>query len=221
MLANQPAVALVHASRDWYAVTATHDVFNGTCSHQLADANHAVVIVGWVWAASGLRWMGILDGVVGRSSTQQPVWLDVARASLWRVAVAPGRAGGLPTSPPRTVSNQSAARTHTPARSPRRYTPEHWIIKNSWGTKWGKGGFMRLPHLLNGTNNPCGLLNALTYPVIDGGELLVGGPHIVSQTLRCIQCCIAVIATEPLLQPVCRCHARSQSISAWRAPEPR
>ncbi|PNW80071.1 hypothetical protein CHLRE_08g376720v5 [Chlamydomonas reinhardtii] len=94
VLANQPAVALVHASRDWYAVTATHDVFNGTCSHQLADANHAVVIVG--------------------------------------------------------------------------YTPEHWIIKNSWGTKWGKGGFMRLPHLLNGTNNPCGLLNALTYPVIDG-----------------------------------------------------
>ncbi|KAG2426519.1 hypothetical protein HXX76_011746 [Chlamydomonas incerta] len=94
VLANQPVVALVHASADWYAVNATHDEFNGTCSHQLGDANHAVVIVG--------------------------------------------------------------------------YTPEHWIIKNSWGTKWGKGGFMRLKRVLNGTNNPCGLLNALTYPVIDG-----------------------------------------------------
>ncbi|KAG2430001.1 hypothetical protein HYH02_013829 [Chlamydomonas schloesseri] len=94
VLTNQPVVALVHASEGWYAVNATHDEFNGTCSDQLADANHAVVIVG--------------------------------------------------------------------------YTPDHWIIKNSWGTKWGKGGFMRLKRVLNGTNNPCGLLNALTYPVIDG-----------------------------------------------------
>ncbi|KAG2431700.1 hypothetical protein HXX76_009200 [Chlamydomonas incerta] len=49
------------------------------------------------------------------------------------------------------------------------YTDTEWIVQNSWGTAWGEGGYMRLrrdPDSLPG-RNPCGLLNFVTYPVLD------------------------------------------------------
>ncbi|KAG2427439.1 hypothetical protein HXX76_012375 [Chlamydomonas incerta] len=45
VVANQPAVVLVHASPDWQ--TYKGGVFNGSCSADIADANHAVLVVGW------------------------------------------------------------------------------------------------------------------------------------------------------------------------------
>ncbi|KAG2427438.1 hypothetical protein HXX76_012374 [Chlamydomonas incerta] len=45
VVANQPAVVLVHASPDWQ--TYAGGLFNGSCSADIADANHAVLVVGW------------------------------------------------------------------------------------------------------------------------------------------------------------------------------
>ncbi|KAG2449453.1 hypothetical protein HYH02_005600 [Chlamydomonas schloesseri] len=104
VLANQPAVALVHAAPDWAGYQG--GLYRGECSAAADDANHAVVVVG--------------------------------------------------------------------------YTADAWIIKNSWGTAWGDGGFMLLPRGGNNTNK-CGVLNSITYPVLDKvsperrGELLRQG----------------------------------------------
>eukprot|EP00198_Chlamydomonas_reinhardtii_P009222 XP_001698559.1 predicted protein [Chlamydomonas reinhardtii] len=60
------------------------------------------------------------------------------------------------------------------------YTADAWIVKNSWGAGWGAGGFMLLPRTGNSTNK-CGVLNSVTYPVLDKvsperrGELLRQG----------------------------------------------
>jgi C1A family cysteine protease len=40
------------------------------------------------------------------------------------------------------------------------YTPEHWIVKNSWAEKWGESGYIRLTR-----GNTCGLANVASYPI--------------------------------------------------------
>ncbi|XP_046905539.1 procathepsin L isoform X2 [Hypomesus transpacificus] len=40
---------------------------------------------------------------------------------------------------------------------------DYWIIKNSWGTGWGEGGFMRM--IRNGSNT-CGISSYAIYPLL-------------------------------------------------------
>ncbi|XP_028855872.1 cathepsin L1 [Denticeps clupeoides] len=40
---------------------------------------------------------------------------------------------------------------------------DYWIIKNSWGTGWGEGGYMRM--VRNGSNT-CGIASYALYPVV-------------------------------------------------------
>jgi C1A family cysteine protease len=42
-------------------------------------------------------------------------------------------------------------------------TKPYWLIKNSWGTGWGMGGYMMMAR---NSNNKCGIASAASFPVI-------------------------------------------------------
>jgi len=42
------------------------------------------------------------------------------------------------------------------------YTDSYWKVKNSWGTRWGEKGFIRVTY----GKNECGIANAASYPTV-------------------------------------------------------
>jgi len=68
------------------------------------------------------------------------------------------------------------------------YTSRYWKVKNSWGTRWGEAGYIRMTR--NG--NECGILDGPSYPVMAGspgpGPAPPPGPGPSPGPTPCVQC---------------------------------
>ena len=85
---------------------------------------------------------------------KQPVAVAVAANNAWQ-----SYSGGIMTSA--QCSNAQNALNHAVLLVG--YTPDYWIIRNSWGTSWGENGHIRLAR-----GNTCGVTWEGEWPVKNG-----------------------------------------------------
>lgn len=95
----------------------------------------------------------------------EPGWVDANSESALKAAVAVAPAATYVSISPAfqmyaggvfDASQCTTAVNHVIAVVGYNDTGKYWVIKNSWGTTWGEGGFVRLPYTGN-DEGPCGL----------------------------------------------------------------
>ncbi|XAR64468.1 Chymopapain [Bertholletia excelsa] len=42
---------------------------------------------------------------------------------------------------------------------------KYWIVKNSWGTGWGEGGYIRMQRMIDSEEGICGIAKEASYPI--------------------------------------------------------
>ncbi|MEW5301123.1 MAG: hypothetical protein WDW36_004002 [Sanguina aurantia] len=109
------------------------------------------------------------EGALQKAVSNQPVvaTIDASSAAFQKYTGQVPFTGACSTSPARATHSVLVVGYYTaPAGSG---GLSYWILKNSWGADWGDNGYFYLAMgSLENPLNSCGILNYLSYPVLDG-----------------------------------------------------
>lgn len=53
---------------------------------------------------------------------------------------------------------------------------KYWTVKNSWGTEWGKKGYIRIQRGIDAEEGLCGIAMEASYPMKSSSNNTVRGP---------------------------------------------
>lgn len=65
---------------------------------------------------------------------------------------------------------------------------DYWLVRNSWGPKWGEAGYIKLERNVRGNTGKCGIAMEPSYPVKNGPNPPNPGPSPPSPVKPPSQC---------------------------------
>ncbi|KPJ14337.1 Digestive cysteine proteinase 1 [Papilio machaon] len=178
---HAPTVVIVDATAKSFTTYSKGVLYDERCGKSRRPLNHAVLAVGWgekrgephfilknswstAWGEGGyvrVQARGNTCGVLSRPSYPRLEREDVLRA---------------PTAAPAQSADGKSRRPLNHAVlavgwGEKRGEP-HFILKNSWSTAWGEGGYVRV----QARSNTCGVLSRPSYPRLEREDVLRAPP---------------------------------------------